>query len=159
MAILQWVKNAVVGAVRWITSGRILTVTTREFWIGHGSPPIVERADVIDRANSVIIGQENYPSLGPDEPLGDIFGGTGYATSGPAVGPLETEMARIHGKAIGDNASGGVSYRSWSIEIPWDATKEEVADAIQDAIDAIGGASGSPNFRNGAEIPEETFYY
>lgn len=155
MAVLGWIRNAVMSAVRWITGGRQLTVTTRPFWQPLDWPPIEQRQDIIERADTIILGQEQFPLQAPEAPLSDIYEGTAYGVTDAGTGPLETDEATVFGKAVYTTPTGGTVYRSIRVKVAWDMPIEDVIAAIDAAVAAVGRKYG---LEEGEIVPGEDYY-
>lgn len=148
MALLSWIKNAVMSAVRWIRGGSHLDVNTRPFWQQYNFPAIPARQEVIDRADVVIEGQDRIGSMGPADDLGDIYRGTAYPVTAGVGGPLDTDEASVFAKVKYEDARGDAVHKSIKIKIAWDATIKEFLDMLEADANEVGGDYGL----SGAEI-------
>lgn len=142
MALLSWIKNAVMSAVRWIRGGQSLDVNTRPFWQQYNFPAIPARQEVIDRADVVIEGQDRIGSMGPADEVGDIYRGTSYPVTAGVGGPLDTDEASVFAKVKYEDARGRDVYRSVKIKISWDATMSDFLDMMESIADDVGDSYG-----------------
>lgn len=152
MALLGWIRSAVISAVRWIRSGLGLDVNTRPFWQRYNFPPVTQRQEVIGRADTVIAGDAAYPPLDTARPIGDIYAATDYPVIGSTGGPMDTGEATVFGKGEYEDTTGKKVYRSVKVKVAWDATKQDMLDALQADIERLGREC----WVSGGEIVEDS---